>query len=58
MPDGATDIRTTTSLVWRATPDGWRIVREHNSTKVLSAGALDGMPPIDQRGPHRRSAQA
>ncbi|WP_405504821.1 hypothetical protein [Streptomyces purpurascens] len=51
-------MRTTTSLVWRATPDGWRIVREHNSTKVLSAGALDGMLPIDQRGPHRRSAQA
>ncbi|MGZ3145711.1 YybH family protein [Lentzea chajnantorensis] len=30
-----THIRTTTSLVWRRTPDGWRIVREHNSTEVL-----------------------
>ncbi|MFD0305751.1 YybH family protein [Streptomyces sp. NPDC127119] len=43
MPDGTTDIRTTTSLVWRRTPDGWRIVREHNSTKVLPAGDLDGV---------------
>lgn len=58
MPDGATDIRTTTSLVWRSTPDGKRIVREHNSTKVLVTGSLDGMPPINRRGPHHRSAQA
>ncbi len=40
-PDDVTDIRTTTSLVWRRTPDGWRIVREHNSTKLLPAGELD-----------------
>lgn len=36
-----TDIRTTTSLVWRRGPAGWRIVREHNSTQVLPEGALD-----------------
>ena len=41
-PEAVTDIRTTTSLVWRATADGWRIVREHNSTEVLPAGTLDG----------------
>ncbi|MEU6551928.1 nuclear transport factor 2 family protein [Streptomyces sp. NPDC046915] len=45
-PDGATDIRTTTSLVWRRGPDGWRIVREHNSTRVLPAGDLDGRLPV------------
>ncbi|QFZ24284.1 hypothetical protein EKG83_16465 [Saccharothrix syringae] len=44
-PDGATDIRTTTSLVWRRTPGGWRIVREHNSSRVLPAGALDDVLP-------------
>ncbi|MFJ9585608.1 YybH family protein [Streptomyces acidicola] len=48
MPDATTDIRTTTSLVWRRTPDGWRIVREHNSTKVLPAGDLDGMLPAHE----------
>ncbi|EOD66682.1 hypothetical protein H480_20319 [Amycolatopsis vancoresmycina DSM 44592] len=37
-PGGVTDIRTTTSLVWHRTPAGWRIVREHNSSKVLAAG--------------------
>ncbi|MGW5695336.1 hypothetical protein ACWEWX_31710 [Streptomyces asiaticus] len=42
-PDATTDIRTTTSLVWRRTPDGRRIVREHNSAKVLPAGKLDGI---------------
>lgn len=49
-PDGATDIRTTTSLVWRRTPDGWRIVREHNSTRVLPAGDLDGRLPMYEAG--------
>ncbi|MFJ2260747.1 nuclear transport factor 2 family protein [Streptomyces sp. NPDC087844] len=43
MPDSTADIRTTTSLVRRRTPDGRRIVREHNSTKVLPAGDLDGV---------------
>jgi ketosteroid isomerase-like protein len=42
-PDGVADIRTTTSLVWRRTPSGWRIVREHNSTKILPAGDLDNL---------------
>ncbi|HUQ55585.1 nuclear transport factor 2 family protein [Lentzea sp.] len=41
-PEAVTDIRTTTSLVWRRTADGWRIVREHNSTEVLPKGELDG----------------
>jgi ketosteroid isomerase-like protein len=41
-PESVSDIRTTTSLVWRRTPHGWRIVREHNSTEVLPAGELDG----------------
>ncbi|ANZ40374.1 hypothetical protein BBK82_34480 [Lentzea guizhouensis] len=41
-PDATTDIRTTTSLVWHRTPEGWRIAREHNSTVVLPAGDLDG----------------
>jgi ketosteroid isomerase-like protein len=41
-PEATTDLRTTTSLVWRRTRDGWRIVREHNSTQVLAAGELDG----------------
>ncbi len=40
-----TDIRTTSSLVWRRTAPGWRIVREHNSTQVLPAGALDDRLP-------------
>jgi ketosteroid isomerase-like protein len=30
-----TFIRTFTSLVWRCTAEGWRIVREHNSSTVL-----------------------
>ncbi|GAB6903059.1 hypothetical protein [Kineosporia succinea] len=41
-PQAVTDIRTTSSLVWRRTEVGWRIVREHNSTDVLEAGTLDG----------------
>ncbi|MFD4636077.1 nuclear transport factor 2 family protein [Lentzea sp. NPDC058436] len=41
-PDATSDIRTTTSLVWRRRPAGWRIVREHNSTEVLPEGDLDG----------------
>lgn len=40
------DIRTTTSLVWRRTRSGWRIAREHNSTVVLPAGALDDRFPL------------
>ncbi len=44
-PDGTSDVRTTSSLVWRRTPVGWRIVREHNSTRLLPAGELDGVLP-------------
>jgi len=42
MLGGVTDIRATTLLVWRRTRDGWRIVRQHNSTEVLSPGERDG----------------
>jgi hypothetical protein len=38
--EGVTDIRTTTSLVRRWAPDGWRLVREHNATKILPAGSF------------------
>jgi ketosteroid isomerase-like protein len=41
-----TDIRTTTSLVWRYSARGWRIAREHNSTVVLPGGALDDRFPV------------
>lgn len=30
-------IRTRSTLVWRRTNDGWRIVREHNSSRRISA---------------------
>lgn len=40
-------IRTTTALVWRLTGDGWRIVREHNSTSEIPAGSID-VVPLDQ----------
>ncbi|WP_410585973.1 YybH family protein [Amycolatopsis sp. lyj-23] len=40
-PDAVTDIRTTTSLVWRRTPAGWRIIREHNSSRVLTAAGSE-----------------
>ncbi|GGP88794.1 hypothetical protein GCM10010233_00250 [Streptomyces pseudogriseolus] len=53
LPDATTDIRTTTSLVWRRTRDGWRIVREHNSSQVLPAGALDGRLPAPGDAAHR-----
>lgn len=36
-----TGIRTTTSLVWRRTSDGWKVVREHNSSAVLPPDELD-----------------
>lgn len=36
-----TGIRTTTSLVWRRIDDGWRIVREHNSTEVIPTDQVD-----------------
>jgi ketosteroid isomerase-like protein len=55
LPGATTDIRTTTSLVWRRTPDGWRIVREHNSSRVLPTGDLDGRLPAPE-APARRQA--
>lgn len=30
-------IRTRSTLVWRCTPDGWKIVREHNSSRTITA---------------------
>jgi ketosteroid isomerase-like protein len=42
LADGTViEFRSTSSLVWRRTGDGWRIVREHNSTDLLPEGALD-----------------
>lgn len=45
--EAVTDIRTTSSLVWHRTANGWRIVREHNSTQVLKTES--GTP--GNRGP-------
>ena len=39
----AVGIRTFTLLVWRCTADGWKIVREHNSTVVLPDGDVDAV---------------
>jgi ketosteroid isomerase-like protein len=36
-------IRTFTLLVWRCTADGWKIVREHNSSVTLAPGELDAV---------------
>lgn len=44
-----TNIRTTTSLVWHLTDEGWRIVREHNSTVILSSEAFDEAVTAAQR---------
>ncbi|TDQ52987.1 YybH family protein [Actinorugispora endophytica] len=42
MLDGTvTGVRTNSSLVWRRRPDGWRIVREHNSSVVLGADEIE-----------------
>jgi len=40
--DGAeVGIRTLSSLTWRCTSQGWKIVREHNSSQRLNAQSLD-----------------
>lgn len=40
--DGAvTGIRTLSTLVWRCTGEGWKIVREHNSSVVLPPAQVD-----------------
>lgn len=36
-----TGIRSFTTLAWRCTGDGWKIVREHNSSVVLPPGQVD-----------------
>lgn len=38
-----TGIRTLSSLVWRATDKGWKIVREHNSSVVVPAGQVEAL---------------
>ncbi|MDY0964969.1 MULTISPECIES: YybH family protein [Massilia] len=39
--DGATrPIRTLMTLTWRCHADGWRIIREHNSTKIVAADSI------------------
>ncbi len=38
-----TGIRTFTSLAWRCTGDGWKIVREHNSSVVLPPDQVDAV---------------
>lgn len=38
-----TGIRTYTSLAWRCTGDGWKIVREHNSSVILPADQVDAV---------------
>lgn len=44
--DGAiTGIRTRSSLVWQCTAQGWRIVREHNSTREMERGEIDSIIP-------------
>jgi ketosteroid isomerase-like protein len=38
MADGSiVGIRTRSTLVWRCADDGWRIVREHNSSRRITA---------------------
>ncbi len=45
-----TGIRTFSSLVWRSTAEGWKIVREHNSSTVLSPTQLAAlMNPASNR---------
>jgi ketosteroid isomerase-like protein len=36
-------IRTRSSLVWRCRPDGWVIVREHNSSQPISPAETDAL---------------
>ncbi|PMR74082.1 hypothetical protein [Billgrantia endophytica] len=37
--------RARTSLVWQCTSDGWRIVREHTSTRRVSREEIDAIVP-------------
>jgi ketosteroid isomerase-like protein len=36
-------IRTRSSLVWRCLGDGWKIVREHNSSQMISPAETDAL---------------
>lgn len=36
-----TGIRTLSSLAWRCTGDGWKIVREHHSSQVVPTDQID-----------------
>jgi ketosteroid isomerase-like protein len=36
-------IRTRSSLVWRCHDDGWKIVREHNSSQTISPAETDAL---------------
>lgn len=38
-------IRTRSSLVWQCTPEGWKIVREHNSSRRVSRAEIDSLLP-------------
>ena len=38
-----TGIRSFSTLAWRCTGDGWKIVREHNSSVVLPTGQVDAV---------------
>jgi ketosteroid isomerase-like protein len=41
LSGSVTGIRTYTSLAWRCTGEGWKIVREHNSSTILAPEAID-----------------
>ncbi len=42
-----TGVQTNTSTVWRCTPEGWKIIREHNSSAIIPAEDMDSaMSPI------------
>ncbi|WP_207480818.1 Cif family virulence factor [Arenibaculum pallidiluteum] len=45
-----TGIRTLSSLAWRCTGEGWRIVREHNSSVVVPDGELQALMDRASRG--------
>jgi ketosteroid isomerase-like protein len=43
-------IRTRSTLVWRCANDGWRIVREHNSSRRITAAETERLfPGVERR---------
>ncbi|TCK28145.1 hypothetical protein EV667_2141 [Ancylobacter aquaticus] len=38
-------IRTRSTLVWQCTPEGWKIVREHNSSRRVTQEEIDAILP-------------